>query len=190
MKQNKKEQIEITARELFWKHGFKKVSVEEVCKKAGTSRKTFYTFYDNKTALVIYLLKELTDEMLFDYRKVIESGLSFPLKMSKLLDLKYESTKKFSMEFVADFFHPDSDEILAYYTNIVKESMELTRSFFSDAQLKGEMNSNLDLDFVMLMMQKMSEISSASDIIAFFSDSETMTRQLSQFMIYGLMPPK
>jgi AcrR family transcriptional regulator len=44
MKLTNKEQIEHKARELFWKHGFKKVTIDEICKKANVSRKTYYTF--------------------------------------------------------------------------------------------------------------------------------------------------
>ncbi|MDD5185790.1 MAG: TetR/AcrR family transcriptional regulator, partial [Paludibacter sp.] len=62
MKLTKKEQIEQIATELFWKHGFKKVTIDEICKKANVSRKTFYTFFENKTALVIFLMNKLTEE--------------------------------------------------------------------------------------------------------------------------------
>ena len=38
-----KKQLELLkiARELFWKHGFKRVSIEEICQKASVSKMTF-----------------------------------------------------------------------------------------------------------------------------------------------------
>jgi len=190
MKLTKKQQVELKAKELFWKYGFKKVTIDEICKKANVSRKTFYTFYDNKSALVIYLLQQMTDEMMLAYNEIIGSNRTFSEKMESLLMLKYESSNQFSMEFVADFFHPDSDDILAFYTKIVQDSLTLTNDFFREAQKNGEMNQDLDINFVMLMMQKMMEIGTAPEVMTLFSDAETMTRQLSQFVIYGVMPVK
>ena len=190
MKLSKKEQLELKAKELFWKHGFKKVTIDEICKKANVSRKTFYTFYENKSALVIYLLQLMTDEMLLAYNEIIESNRSFSEKMENLLMLKYESINQFSMEFIADFFHPDSDDILAFYTKIVQESLALTNNFFREAQRNGEMNPDLDINFVMTMMQKMMEVCSTPEIMSMFPDAESMNRQISQFLIFGVMPVK
>ncbi|NDP19761.1 MAG: TetR/AcrR family transcriptional regulator [Paludibacter sp.] len=190
MKLTKKQQVELKAKELFWKYGFKKVTIDEICKKANVSRKTFYTFYDNKSALVIFLLQQMIDESMTDYQDIIDEDATFSDKMEKMLALKYKSTNQFSMEFVADFFHPDSDDILAFYTKIVQDSLTLTNDFFREAQKNGEMNQDLDINFVMLMMQKMVEIGTAPEVMALFSDAETMKRQLSQFVIYGVMPVK
>ena len=40
-----------TARQLFWKHGIRRVSVEEVCREAGVSKMTFYRSFPNKIEL-------------------------------------------------------------------------------------------------------------------------------------------
>ena len=189
MKLTKKQQIERKAKELFWKHGFKKVTIEEICNKATVSRKTFYSFYENKSALIIFLLQQITDEQIAEYEALINRDITFSEKMEKMLALKYKSGKSFSKEFVDDFFHPDSDDILSFYTKLMQNSMNLMYNFFVEAQQKNEMNQNLDINFVMLMMQKMLEVSSQPDVMAFFPDIETMTRQISQFVIYGVMPP-
>ncbi len=190
MKLTKKQQIERKAKELFWKHGFKKVTIEEICKKAIVSRKTFYTFYENKSALVIFLLEQIIEEMMTEYKRIINSELPFSEKIEQMLTLKYESSKSFSMEFVDDFFHPDAEDILAIYTKITQELMSMIHSFFIDAQKNNEINPDLDIKFVMLMMQKMLDITSQPDVMKLFPDTETMTRQISQFVIYGIMPTK
>ncbi|WP_372931944.1 TetR/AcrR family transcriptional regulator, partial [Mariniphaga sediminis] len=55
MKENKKSKkyLEImkTARELFWKHGFRRVTIQEICEKAGVSKMTFYKHFPNKIDL-------------------------------------------------------------------------------------------------------------------------------------------
>ena len=40
-----------TAKDLFWKYGIKRVSIEEICKEAKVSKMTFYKFFPNKIEL-------------------------------------------------------------------------------------------------------------------------------------------
>jgi AcrR family transcriptional regulator len=51
-KNNKKFQSTVNkAKELFWKYGIKKVSIEEICAEAPVSKMTFYKFFKNKNDL-------------------------------------------------------------------------------------------------------------------------------------------
>ena len=187
----KKEKTEATAKELFWKHGFKKVSIDEICKKAAVSRKTFYTYYPNKQALVLSILESLTNEMLDVFAVLVaDTEKSFFEKMNMLLTLKFEMNKEFSMEFINDFLHPDSAELLEYLNTVVGKSLKLTREFFTNAQQNGEMNPGLNLDFLLWNMQKQLEICSTPEALAMFPDSESMVRQISELMIYGVMKPE
>ena len=187
----KKEKTEATAKELFWKHGFKKVSIDEICKKAAVSRKTFYTYYPNKQALVLSILESLTNEMLDVFAVLVaDTEKSFSEKMNMLLSLKFEMNKEFSMEFINDFLHPDSAELLEYLNTVVGKSLMLTREFFTNAQKNGEMNPGLNIDFLLWNMQKQLEICSTPEALAMFPDSESMVRQISELMIFGVMKPE
>ena len=186
----KKEQIQHAAQELFWKHGFKRVSVEEISKKSHVSRKTFYSYFENKNALVIFILTVFNKELLCVYNDIIESELSFKEKLSKLLKLKFESSESFSKEFIADFFNPEAADILAYFTQVAEESMQMTKNFFLKGQESGEINSNLNIDYLMWMMQKQLELIKSPELLSMFPDAESMTRQITESVIYGIMPPK
>jgi len=190
MKRTKKEQLEFTATELFWKHGFKKVSIDEICKKANVSRKTFYTFYENKSALVIHLMKKMTDEAFLESRKIIEGEGTFAEKMEKSLNLKLERNKNMSIEFVADFYNPDSTDILDCFNLIIKDSMSMLTEFLRKAQSTGEMNPDLNLNYVLWLMQKQIEFCSSPELMSMFPDVDTITKQLTQSLIYGILPIK
>jgi len=190
MKRTKKEQLEFTATELFWKHGFKKVSIDEICKKANVSRKTFYTFYENKSALVIHLMKRMTDEVFLESRKIIEGEGTFAEKVEKLLQLKLQRNKDMSIEFVADFYNPDSTDILDCFNLIIKDSMSMLTEFLRKAQSTGEMNPDLNLNYVLWLMQKQIEFCSSPELMSMFPDVDTMTKQLTQSLIYGILPIK
>ena len=188
MKSTKKEQIEQKALELFWKHGFKKVSIDEICKKATVSRKTFYTFYGNKNALIIYLYNKMIEDTYAIYKGIIESDLAFSEKLEKLFNYKLEATKNLSMEFINDLYNPDAVELMTFFKSSIDNSMKFMRDFLSDAQKKGELNPDLNLEYIMFMMQKGIDLCGTQELMSMFPDAGSMTRQVTQTMIYGIMP--
>jgi len=188
MKPTKKQQLEITAKDLFWKHGFKKVSIDEICKKANVSRKTFYTFYENKNALVIYTYNKVVDEAYGIYEGVMESDLSFSEKLEKIFNYKLEFTKNISMEFISDFYNPDAGELTTLFNATVERSMKFMRDFLSIAQQNGDINQDLSLDYIMFMIQKAIDLCGSQELMSMFPDVNTLTRQVTQSIIYGIMP--
>lgn len=54
----KEEQIIETARKLFHKFGFKKVSMDEIAKEAGVTKRTIYTYFPSKEDLLKYFIME------------------------------------------------------------------------------------------------------------------------------------
>jgi AcrR family transcriptional regulator len=190
MKPTKKEQLERTAKELFWKHGFKKISIDEICRKANVSRKTYYTFYENKTALVIFILKTMVEEIKTSYQKIFEDDIPFAEKMEKMLILKLKMSESLSLEFVSDFYNPDAGEVLEYFTKMTEESIAFSREFFRKAQEKGEMNPNLNLDYLTWLIQRAMELCSSPELLKMFPTAESMTRQISESILYGIMPVK
>ena len=59
----KEEQIIEVARELFHKFGFKKVSMDEIAREAGVTKKTIYRYFDSKEALLEYFIQEELQNM-------------------------------------------------------------------------------------------------------------------------------
>jgi len=190
MKPTKKEQLEITAKELFWKHGFKKVSIDEICKKANVSRKTFYTFYSNKNDLIIYLHNKMSDETYVIYEEIIESELTFSEKLEKLFSYKLEATKNLSMEFIDDLYNPGAEELMTFFKGTIDKSIKFMSDFLSEAQKKGELNPDLNLEYVMFMMQKAIDLCGTQELMSMFPNAGALTRQVTQSMIYGIMPVK
>lgn len=55
---DKKEQIINSARELFKKFGYKKVSMDEIANTSGVTKKTVYSYFKDKDELFAYFVKE------------------------------------------------------------------------------------------------------------------------------------
>jgi AcrR family transcriptional regulator len=183
----KKQKIEHTAKMLFFKHGFKKVTIDEICRKSHVSRKTYYTYYDNKISLVLFILDEISQQAINDYKQIIESDEPFAKKLELSLLKKYEFGKSISMEFVADFLDPGASELLEYWKNMSMVSMKLLTDFLSEGQRTGQMNPDLDLNFVLWHFQKTSEAMKSPEMIQMFNSAEDMMKQMTQLLVFGIV---
>ena len=54
----KQEQIIQAARKLFNKFGYKRVSMDEIAKEAGVTKKTVYSYFASKEDLLKYFINE------------------------------------------------------------------------------------------------------------------------------------
>ncbi|MBR3162771.1 MAG: TetR/AcrR family transcriptional regulator [Clostridia bacterium] len=64
----KEEQIVSSARTLFLKYGIKKVSMDEIAKNAGVTKKTVYSYFGSKADLINFFIKEELNNM----KKIVE----------------------------------------------------------------------------------------------------------------------
>ena len=93
----KKDQIIEAARLLFHKYGFKKVSMDEIARGAGVTKKTIYTYFSSKEELLKYCIKEELQNM----RRIIENEESKQLYFMETVHqviynlLKYKKNCKF-----------------------------------------------------------------------------------------------
>ena len=93
----KEEQIIEVARELFHKFGFKKVSMDEIAREAGVTKKTIYRYFDSKEALLKYFIQEEIQNMKSIVEKVESKNMDFfdTVNESICKLLKYRKEKDF-----------------------------------------------------------------------------------------------
>ena len=93
-----------TGKSLFWKHGIKRVTVEEICRDAEVSKMTFYKFFPNKYELARTIWKKVMEESLTKFRNVVDSDLDFREKIEEMLLIKQQAGKDISLEFINDVY--------------------------------------------------------------------------------------
>ena len=93
----KKEQIIQTSRKLFHQFGFKKVSMDEIAKEAGVTKKTIYTYFSSKEELLEYFIVEEIENMKEIIEEVEKKHLSFFEKINEAIYklLKYRKDREF-----------------------------------------------------------------------------------------------
>ncbi|TMV43984.1 TetR/AcrR family transcriptional regulator [Paenibacillus mesophilus] len=84
-KQKKIDRIYDESFQLFAKHGFHKVSVNEIAQKANVSPATIYNYFGTKEQLYADMLMNWMDKQLEQYESILDSGLSFPEKAKEIM---------------------------------------------------------------------------------------------------------
>ena len=74
----KKEDIIVSARELFTKYGYRKVSLLDIANKSGVTKKTIYSYFKDKDDLFCYFIKEELENMKKNIDGKLNSAMSFP----------------------------------------------------------------------------------------------------------------
>jgi len=173
------------AETLFLKHGLRRVSVDEVCRSAGVSRKTFYVYFTNKDALTIDLLDKIIGTLTGGFVEIMRSNVPFINKMIQFMELKIAFSRKLSMDFIADL--TASDEISQYYWKKANENIDIARLLFEQAQEKGDIRSELDIDFIIYMLNIQMDLCGKEEFRARFKDGESMVKQLSELLLFGIV---
>ena len=93
------------------------------------------------------------------------------------------------MEFVADLYHPDAGELLTFFNKVIEQSMQFMRNFLIDAQKSGDIDAQLNIDYIMFILSKTIELCGTKEMMDMFPNASTMTKQISQTFIFGIAPP-
>ena len=187
-KTKKQDQIIQAGRHLFWKYGMKRVSIEEICREAGVSKMTFYKYFANKTALALYILKQYYGDGMTEYRRIMDSNLSYPEKIERGIELKLKNARNLSQEFVQELYKNGDPEIMAYMQEMVKVSLDAFMSDFKTYQQRGEIRHDVKPEFMLYMLNKMVEMAVDDNFIRLFETPADMVRTISNFYFYGIMP--
>ncbi|MEC0255859.1 TetR/AcrR family transcriptional regulator [Paenibacillus lautus] len=98
-KHKKIEQVFDAAFQLFSRHGYQKVSVNEIAQQAGVSPATIYNYFGTKDQLYMEMIKDWTDKQLEVYERILDSTRSFAEKTREIMQLEAKNLTFLSEEF-------------------------------------------------------------------------------------------
>ena len=116
----KRELILKTGKDLFWKFGFKRVTIEEICKEAGISKMTYYKFFSNKMELVKTIMDKVLQDSLEKYKRIMDSDIPYPEKVVAMVQLKRDQIETMSSEFFRDYVQSGDPELISYLEQAVR----------------------------------------------------------------------
>jgi AcrR family transcriptional regulator len=177
-----------TARDLFWKHGFKRVTVEEICQKANVSKMTYYKYFPNKIALAKTVFSRVVEDGEKQFRKIMKEDTTATEKMEKIILLKMEGTNSISTEFLQDFYTGSEPELKAFVEERTKKSWDLLINDFKKAQEAGIFRKDFKPEFMVKIQNILIGIFEDEDIAALFETRQELIMEFVNLIIYGIAP--
>jgi AcrR family transcriptional regulator len=177
-----------TAWGLFWKFGFTRVSIEEICKEAGVSKMTFYKHFKNKTDLVRFLLLEMSKTSLKMYEDIMSEDIPFIKKVQKSIQLKLEQTENISEAFFNDFHRHNDPELnqILYEQRI--SNIKAVTGWYIKSQKEGNIRKDIKPEFIVYFLNHMMEMANDEKLTSMYDNPTDLIMELTNFFFYGLLP--
>ena len=175
------------AKELFFKHGFKRISIEDICNHAEVSRRTFYVYYENKTNLLIKLLEHIYEENLQEILAINNSELPFSEKLIQITNYNIAELEKMTPEFLADIHDPSFVEVRQHYESKQEHWKTFTHNCFTEAQKRGEIRADLDIDFLQRFINYVIRAFKNEEIRKRYPDTILLMRKVADMIFYGIL---
>jgi len=186
MSKNAKKLLKDATWDLVLKHGFKATKVQDICKKAGVSKMTFYYYYENKYDIIEEVLMKFFNDAIESSKTIMNEDAPFRDKITKLVHWKADFVKTMSPEFVQELYSGGGK-----YVEIMKDVMQrttaLTYEFYSDGKAKGEINRTVDVNVLICWMNIVSDMIIEGKFNHLFDDPKEMNRQIRDLMLYGVL---
>jgi AcrR family transcriptional regulator len=175
------------AKDLFWKHGIKRVTIEEICAEVPVSKMTFYKFFSNKTELAKTILENLVQSSLKEFEELIKSEMSFTKKLEKIYLMKIEGMNNFSMEFINDIYTNPNLGLKEFMEQKGVESQDIIISFYKDAQNKGFIRKDVKIDFLLSYGDQIVKMMENDSLMAQYDEPQDFIIEAMNAMFYGII---
>lgn len=173
---------------LFWKYGFRKVTIEEICREAKTSKMTFYKFFPNKVEVAKALLDQVIRQAIDDFRVLQEQASSPVALIEGMLKMKKTGVHEISKDFLADFYADSELGLRAYMEAKTMEVFTTMLADFKSLQARGLIRQDLNLEFYLYLANKMNGYMEDPYLLSLFPNPEDMIMEFTNLFAYGLSP--
>ncbi len=183
-KEKKKKSILQAAQELFSSQGVKNTTVAEIAAKARVSQVTLYNYFGSKNNLVKEVIGTFMEEKWTDSEKIIESALSFPQKIEKII-LEKAQVEHQSPWFVHAIALADSeiqDLLESYYQ---KRSIPLLIKLIEQGKKEGFVDLGLSNEAVLFYLNIFKEAMNQPEFL--WDKNKGLRLDLTRLFFYGLM---
>ncbi|MDD3167833.1 MAG: TetR/AcrR family transcriptional regulator [Eubacteriales bacterium] len=170
-----------TAKDLFFRHGVKRITIEEICKKSNVSKVTFYKYFSNKEEVVRHIRDELIRQGFSKFDEINKLEIGFPEKIDLITQWRIDFFSSIKSEFIEDILSVEdtTEEMKRRYLKNIE-----------DAQRKGEVRNDLSPELIWLVTEKLNEIIKDGSWKETFSEYSEFQKQLRRIYFYGLLDVK
>jgi AcrR family transcriptional regulator len=184
----KKIQILATGKELFWKFGFKRVTIEEICRESGVSKMTFYKFFPNKLELAKTILDIVFEESQVKIRNISDEHETPEKTFKKILQLKSEGTRGIGEEFIKDLYSNTEGGLKTYIEEKSKSMFAEFVHVYEKGKEDGWIRKDLNIPFFFIYAQKSMEVIKDGELLTYFNSPQELVMEVTKLFLYGITP--
>lgn len=184
----KLQQIYSTAKFMFMRYGFKRVSIEEICREAGISKMTFYKFFSNKFDLLKFILEQITADSFAEYREILAQDIPYAEKVKLMIQMKMKYTDELSQEFFNDLYKNAEPELVEFWQQKTQAMLELVLEDLKAAQAQGNVRSEIKPEFILYFLNHIFEMVKDDRLLRLYDSPQALVNELTRFFFYGILP--
>jgi AcrR family transcriptional regulator len=178
------------AKQLFFRYGTRKVSIEEICREAGVSKMTFYRYFKDKEDITLTVLEKHFTERMKEYEGILQQDISFENKLKKILDIKIENVKSINEELLKEILTDKYSRMGKWLTEQNIQETEKIREFIGSAQAKGEIRGDVKVELVLFIINRTWDLLSDKKVLEMYESKTQMLRELNAVLFYGILSRK
>jgi AcrR family transcriptional regulator len=178
-----------TAEALFRLHGIRRVTVEEVCSKAGVSKVTFYKYFANRNALALAVLERMIDHNRAETHALLHSDQPFAQRLQALLALKHSIIDSWGPALIEDIMTRPSPEVLALLMAEQEKSLADTHLFLKEGYASGALNPAIPENLIFYLMQFSRSWFNDAGFVAIEPNPSQRAHLLTTLLMTGICMP-
>lgn len=177
-------------REKFWRHGLRRVTLEEICEEASVSKMTFYKFFPNKIGLAKAIIRQMMEGIMDEYSALIVSDKTVEEKLSASIFMEVKTSEGISIEFINDIYKNNETEIIELLEHYKNEGQTMVYSLLVEAQEAGIIRRDVKIEFILYQFDKVFETLKNNELLSNYHSFREFALENINFILYGLMPKK
>lgn len=174
-------------RQLFLRHGVRRTRVEEICRAAGVSKRTFYLRFRNREDLATRVLDLLVNESQRRIEAILAAEMPIEDKVRAIIAAKSHLAAEASEELYHELMTDDS-ALGELARQRQRDWDERVRRFYREAQARGQIRQDIDVDLLMFMLVRAREIIDDPSLLAIEPDFSRRVESVLKLFFYGIVP--
>ncbi|MBN1498171.1 MAG: TetR/AcrR family transcriptional regulator [Spirochaetes bacterium] len=184
---NKKYQdLLATGKELFFKHGIKRITIEEICEKAGVSKMTFYKFFRNKEDLGIRILSQINDRILAEQDEIMTQNIPFIDKTRGIINHLIKTHEELADIFLDEMWGSNED-FLIFFNSLKKGSYQMVSNFIAQGQKEGVIRKSLKPEMILYLFDVFQGMLNSERMKEIAPDPHERLDSILNFIFYGII---
>jgi AcrR family transcriptional regulator len=140
------------SRELFYKNGYSKVTMDEVSQKLGMSKKTLYRYFDSKYDIMSHIVATFKHDLSNGVESIVsDESLEYPVKLKKMLNFVALKLSGISVMLMEDL-QKNLPDLWDELNKLKKESAFIRfNKLMEEGRKKSMINDKINLQVIIVM---------------------------------------